>query len=101
MLENKHEILIHANKSFVGTGHNAELVTDDSGCDWILYHGVSIENPHGRVLLLDKVSWLDGWPYVEHSSPSIKSESPFLLINETVLYYNIVIVNGGQKYLCF
>lgn len=79
MLENKHEILIHANKSFVGTGHNAELVTDDSGCDWILYHGVSIENPHGRVLLLDKVSWLDGWPYVEHSSPSIKSESPFFV----------------------
>lgn len=31
MLENNHEVLIHKNKKFVGTGHNAELITDKTG----------------------------------------------------------------------
>ena len=59
MMENHHELLIRGNKRFVGTGHNSELVTDDAGQDWILYHGVDTANPHGRVLLLDKVEWED------------------------------------------
>ena len=65
MLENNHEILIHKNKDFVGTGHNAELVADKNGDDWVLYHGVSVANPSGRVLLLDKVIWKEGWPTVK------------------------------------
>lgn len=76
MMDNHHEVLIHKNKSFVGTGHNAELITDKKGNDWILYHGVSVENPHGRVLLLDKVSWKSKWPVVKGSSASVKSEIP-------------------------
>ena len=51
MMENNHEVLIRKNKAFVGTGHNAELMTDEAGNDWILYHGVNVSNPHGRVLL--------------------------------------------------
>lgn len=76
MLENNHEVLIRKNESFVGTGHNAELITDKSGDDWVLYHGVSVANPHGRVLLLDKVDWKDGWPSVKGNSASIESEKP-------------------------
>lgn len=76
MMDNYHEVLIHKNKSFVGTGHNAELITDKKNNDWILYHGVSVENPHGRVLLLDKVSWKSGWPVVKGNSASLKSEIP-------------------------
>ena len=68
MLENNHEILIHKNKDFVGTGHNAELVADKNGDDWVLYHGVSVANPSGRVLLLDKVIWKEGWPTVKGNS---------------------------------
>ena len=78
MLENNHEILIHKNKSFVGVGHNAELMTDKAGNDWILYHGVSVANPHGRVLLLDRVDWKSGWPVVEGNSTSIESKRPKL-----------------------
>ena len=55
MLDNNHVVLIHKNKSFVGTGHNAELITDKADNDWILYHGVSVSNPHGRVLLLSLI----------------------------------------------
>lgn len=76
MLENNHEILIHKNKDFVGTGHNAELVADKNGDDWVLYHGVSVANPSGRVLLLDKVIWKEGWPTVKGDSASKKAKKP-------------------------
>lgn len=76
MMDNHHEILIHKNDSFVGTGHNSEIVSDNAGTDWLFYHAVSVANPDGRVLMLDKIDWIDGWPSVEGCSPSIKSEKP-------------------------
>lgn len=76
MMDNYHEILIHKNDSFVGTGHNSEIVSDNAGTDWLFYHAVSVANPDGRVLMLDKIDWIDGWPSVEGSSPSVKSEKP-------------------------
>lgn len=76
MLDNHHEVLIHKNSAFVGTGHNSEIVTDDAGNDWMFYHAVSTANPEGRVLMLDKVEWKDGWPSVRTDSPSLESEKP-------------------------
>jgi arabinan endo-1,5-alpha-L-arabinosidase len=76
MMDNKHEILIHGNERFAGTGHNSEIVTDDNGDDWILYHGVDKLNPKGRVLLLDKILWSNGWPGVKTSSPSPEEICP-------------------------
>lgn len=76
MMDNHHEILIHKNDSFVGTGHNSEIVSDNAGTDWLFYHAVSVANPGGRVLMLDKIDWIDGWPSVEGNSPSVKSEKP-------------------------
>lgn len=65
MLENHHEVLIDKNEAFVGPGHNSEIVTDDKGADWMFYHAVSVANPEGRVLMLDRVNWKKGWPVVE------------------------------------
>ena len=76
MMDNHHEILIHKNDSFVGTGHNSEIVSDNAGTDWLFYHAVSVANPDGRVLMLDKIDWIDGWPSVEGNSPSVNSEKP-------------------------
>ena len=76
MLENHHEILIHKNDHFVGTGHNSEIVTDKAGNDWMFYHAVSVRYPEGRVLMLDRVSWEDGWPRVAGCSPSLECERP-------------------------
>lgn len=76
MMDNHHEILIHKNDSFVGTGHNSEIVSDNAGTDCLFYHAVSVANPDGRVLMLDKIDWIDGWPSVEGNSPSVKSEKP-------------------------
>lgn len=76
MLDNHHEILIHGNEAFVGTGHNSEIVSDAKGKDWIFYHAVSKANPTGRVLVMDQVKWVKGWPEVAGSSPSLEAEAP-------------------------
>lgn len=76
MLENNHEILIRRNNQFVGTGHNSEIVTDDDGNDWILYHAVKVDSPKGRKLMLDRIEWIDGWPVVEGDTPSLKHPVP-------------------------
>ena len=104
MMENNHEVLIRKNKAFVGTGHNAELMTDEAGNDWILYHGVNVSNPHGRVLLLDRIYWKNGWPMVKGASASTRSihdsprcnaplASPFALI--TIHYFTVNQVVGS------
>ena len=78
MMDNYHEIVIHPNDAFVGTGHNSEIVQDQAGNDWILYHGFCVDNSKGkgRSLFLDKINWIDDWPAVETNSPSIEAESP-------------------------
>jgi len=76
MSDNKHEILIHGNDRFVGTGHNSEIVTDKAGKNWILYHAVDKTNPKGRVLMLDEVKWDNDWPFVMDQSPSREWPKP-------------------------
>lgn len=76
MLDNKHEILIHKTDSFVGTGHNSEIVKDMAGSDWIFYHAFKVSNPNGRMLLMDKVEWEEGWPQVKGNVPSLEAEAP-------------------------
>lgn len=73
MMDNHHELLIKGNSRFVGTGHNAEIVTDDNNDDWILYHAVDKSKPEGRVLMLDKLQWDNGWPSVATNSPALGS----------------------------
>ena len=67
---------------FVGPGHNAEIIVDDSGDEWLLYHAVELENPYlsggatRRPLMLDKLHWDDeGWPYLENDIPETSSQS--------------------------
>lgn len=76
MMNNHHEVLIHKNDAFVGTGHNSEIVSDEKGNDWFFYHAVSTKHPEGRVLMMDRIDWVDGWPSVKGSSPSTESERP-------------------------
>ena len=73
MMENHHEIIIHKNERFVGTGHNSEIVSDDEGNDWFLYHAVDVTNPSGRVLMLDKIEWTGGWPEVKGNTAGIEN----------------------------
>ena len=76
MNSNNHEILIHGNSRFVGTGHNSEIVTDKQNKTWILYHAVDKTNPRGRLLMLDEVQWKHGWPFVQGNTPSLSWTKP-------------------------
>lgn len=76
MLDDYHEMVIEKNDHFVGTGHNSEIVTDDAGNDWILYHAVDVSDPKGRKLMLDKIEWIDGWPTVKNGTPSTEAAAP-------------------------
>src|SRR5438270_3936221 len=70
-----------------GVGHNA-IVTDLSGHDWIVYHGVDAANgwvngvPNAEItyrqLLLDRIDWTaDGWPVVNNGAgPSVVNQGP-------------------------
>jgi beta-xylosidase len=78
MMENRHEVLIRKNEAFVGVGHNSEIVQDNAGNDWILYHGYCVENTNGRSLFLDRITWTDDWPEVAGGTPSIEAEAPVL-----------------------
>ncbi len=77
MMDNRHEVLIHKSKSFVGTGHNSEIVADEAGNDWVFYHAVPLKQPGKRVLMMDRIVWKDGWPSVAGNMPSEESEKPF------------------------
>jgi len=76
MLENNHETVIHKNEAFVGVGHNSEIVQDKAGNDWILYHGFTVDDPRGRKLFLDKIVWVNDWPTVAGSTPSMEADAP-------------------------
>lgn len=57
--------------SFAGTGHNAEIITDDLGRDWMCYHAYWKGNKYnGRCMNMDQVIWGDGWPGFRNGHPS-------------------------------
>lgn len=80
MNNNAYEILIRGNGYFAGTGHNSGIVTDDEGSDWILFHAYDIKYPdEGRKLMLEKVTWVDGWPTINNgkNEPSVNAAKPY------------------------
>ncbi|MDR7128619.1 arabinan endo-1,5-alpha-L-arabinosidase [Algoriphagus sp. 4150] len=70
---------------YAGPGHNAEIVLDDAGQEWLLYHGMDKQKPklengtNRRVLLLDKIIWVDGWPSVSGLVPGTSSQNAPIL----------------------
>lgn len=71
--------IMTGNELIAGPGHNSELIVDDNGAWWMLYHGfVRGSSDKGRVLFLDQVKWdQDGWPYIEGGVPSSEAERPY------------------------
>lgn len=45
----------------MGIGYNLEIVIDKVGNDWVFYYVVVIKYFEGCVLMMDKISWKDGW----------------------------------------
>lgn len=72
MLDNHYETILSGNDRWRGPGHNSEILTDDEGQTWMMYHAYDAHDPSkGRVLLLDKLLWdAEGWPSVQGGTPS-------------------------------
>jgi len=71
-------LVVEANERWLAPGHNA-VVQDDAGTDWLLYHGVDRQRSRAqpsddvnsrRVLLMDRLEWVSGWPRVKGLGPS-------------------------------
>lgn len=66
-----------SNSSFGGPGHGS-IVRGPSG-EWVhVYHSWlagSVGGGPGRVVLVDRITWSDGWPHM-HSMPSPRSQPP-------------------------
>jgi arabinan endo-1,5-alpha-L-arabinosidase len=79
MMSNNYTMVVGANDRFVGNGHCSEIVQDDAGNDWMLFHGWDKNNAgNKRVLLLNQLKWdNEKWPYVEENSPAVSAEEPF------------------------
>jgi arabinan endo-1,5-alpha-L-arabinosidase len=77
MMNNNYTLVVESNDRFVGNGHCSEIVQDDAGNDWILFHGVDVNNPQGRVLLLNQLKWDDNdWPYIDGGAPALSAPKP-------------------------
>ncbi len=55
---------------FVGPGHNGDIFTDDNGDTWMLYHAFDKDKGYKRMMLLDKIEWINDWPYILNNQPS-------------------------------
>ena len=67
-----HSLMLFKSERWLAPGHNC-IVTDKSGATWIIYHAIDVNKPRQtqedainsrRILLIDKVHWRDGWPFV-------------------------------------
>ena len=65
-------IIMEGNGEFVGTGHCTQIISDDSGQQWMAYHSYWEGNGHiNRCLCIDRIGWTeDGWPYFPDASGS-------------------------------
>ena len=76
LLDNHYNILLDKDDSVLGPGHNAGLITDDAGNDYMFYHGFKASDPDaGRVVWLSRIVWTDGWPSVMTKKDSQKNET--------------------------
>jgi arabinan endo-1,5-alpha-L-arabinosidase len=68
-------IVLHDNDRWRGPGHNS-VFRDDAGDDWVVYHAIDSRQPWlfegqvRRVMLIDRVEYVDGWPVVGDGTPS-------------------------------
>jgi arabinan endo-1,5-alpha-L-arabinosidase len=69
-------IILEKHGNWIAPGHNS-IVTDGAGQDWIVYHAVDIRHPRTkptdetntrRVMLIDRIRWVDGWPTIDGPS---------------------------------
>jgi arabinan endo-1,5-alpha-L-arabinosidase len=61
--------ILVANARWLGPGHNAVIV-DDAGTEWMVYHAFDNQNPGARFMLIDRITYVNGWPSIAGRTPS-------------------------------
>ncbi|MBN8232661.1 family 43 glycosylhydrolase [Corallococcus macrosporus] len=72
--------VLRRSEAWIAPGHNS-VFTDRKGQDWIAYHAIDVRRPYveevigkdrsvRRPMLMDRLTWKDGWPRVEGGTPS-------------------------------
>ena len=97
-------MLLGKSDNVLGPGHNAGLITDDAGNDYMFYHGFKASNPDaGRVVWLDRINWASGWPSVVGNETSKTGTAPTVksgnrgMATRSGLYPNDFEANVGGK----
>ena len=71
MVSDNYTTIISGDDRWKGPGHNSEIITDDEGQTWLLYHSYDRNNNfNGRLMLLDKITWQNDWPVINDGHPS-------------------------------
>jgi arabinan endo-1,5-alpha-L-arabinosidase len=67
-----HSLMLFKSERWLAPGHNS-IVTDKAGQVWMIYHAIDVNRPRQRqedeinsrrILLMDKIVWRDGWPFI-------------------------------------
>ena len=67
-----HSLMLFKSERWLAPGHNC-IIDDKDGQTWIIYHAIDVNRPRQRqedeinsrrILLIDRITWRDGWPYV-------------------------------------
>jgi arabinan endo-1,5-alpha-L-arabinosidase len=67
-----HSLILFKNDRWLAPGHNC-IAEDSEGDLWIVYHAIDVNKPRQtqedeinsrRILLIDRIEWHDGWPWV-------------------------------------
>jgi arabinan endo-1,5-alpha-L-arabinosidase len=76
-----YSLMLHKSDSWLAPGHNS-IATDAAGQDWIVYHAIDVNRPREtqdheinsrRIMLIDRIEWRDGWPFVGTPSDEPRS----------------------------
>jgi arabinan endo-1,5-alpha-L-arabinosidase len=67
-----HSLMLSRSERWLAPGHNS-IVTDKAGQVWMVYHSIDVNRPRQRqqdeinsrrILLMDRIEWNGGWPFV-------------------------------------
>lgn len=71
------DLLTGDGTNVIGPGHCSEIVQDNDGNYWFVYHGFDAKDVDaGRQVFLSQVKWGDdGWPYIEGGHPVVTAQT--------------------------
>ena len=76
-----HSLMLFKSERWLAPGHNT-IAMDQAGQAWIIYHAIDVDRPRQRqdddinsrrILLIDRIEWRDGWPFVGTPSDEPRS----------------------------